>query len=81
MQQLGYVTGRNIENIRLHIGKGALIGAGSVVTKDIPAYSVTYGNPARVVESAEELPCPFDKVERPYINSFDVHTREEAKRS
>ncbi|MBN1230772.1 MAG: N-acetyltransferase [Anaerolineales bacterium] len=31
------------------IGKWALIGAGSVVTKDIPPYSLAYGNPARVV--------------------------------
>lgn len=29
------------------IGKYALIGAGSVVTKDIPPFSVWYGNPAR----------------------------------
>lgn len=28
------------------IGEYALIGAGSVVTKDIPAYTVWYGNPA-----------------------------------
>jgi phosphonate metabolism protein (transferase hexapeptide repeat family) len=31
------------------IGNGAVIGAGSVVTKDIPAYAVAVGNPARVV--------------------------------
>ena len=30
------------------IGKYALIGAGSVVTEDIPAYSLAYGNPARI---------------------------------
>ena len=29
------------------IGEYALVGAGSVVTKDIPAYTVWYGNPAR----------------------------------
>ena len=29
------------------IGRFALIGAGSVVTKDIPPYTVWYGNPAR----------------------------------
>jgi phosphonate metabolism protein (transferase hexapeptide repeat family) len=31
------------------IGTGAVIGAGSVVTKDIPAYGVAAGNPARVI--------------------------------
>lgn len=30
------------------IGKHAFIGAGSVVTKDIPDYALVYGNPARV---------------------------------
>jgi len=29
------------------IGEHALIGAGSVVTKDVPDYAVVYGNPAR----------------------------------
>jgi UDP-2-acetamido-3-amino-2,3-dideoxy-glucuronate N-acetyltransferase len=30
------------------IGEYALIGAGSVVTHDVPAYALVYGNPARV---------------------------------
>jgi UDP-2-acetamido-3-amino-2,3-dideoxy-glucuronate N-acetyltransferase len=30
------------------IGKYALIGAGSVVTRDIPDYGLVYGNPARI---------------------------------
>jgi maltose O-acetyltransferase len=33
----------------LVIGKGAIIGAGSVVTKDVPAYAICAGNPARVI--------------------------------
>lgn len=32
------------------IGKHCQIGAGSVVTKDIPPYSVAVGNPARVIK-------------------------------
>ena len=34
----------------VHIGKRCQIGAGSVVTKDIPDYSVAVGNPARVIK-------------------------------
>ena len=30
------------------IGEYAFVGAGSVVTKDIPPYAVAYGNPARI---------------------------------
>ena len=32
------------------IGNGAVIGAGSVVTKDIPDYAVAVGNPARTIK-------------------------------
>ncbi|CDT27772.1 conserved hypothetical protein [Sphingobacterium sp. PM2-P1-29] len=34
----------------IQIGEHAVIGAGSVVTKDVPAYSVVVGNPAKVVK-------------------------------
>jgi UDP-2-acetamido-3-amino-2,3-dideoxy-glucuronate N-acetyltransferase len=30
------------------IGEYAFVGAGSVVTKDVPAYAIVYGNPARI---------------------------------
>ena len=32
------------------IGKGALVGAGSVVTTSIPPYAIAVGNPARIVK-------------------------------
>ena len=35
---------------RKRIGKGVIIGAGSVVTKDIPDYAIVGGNPARVIK-------------------------------
>lgn len=33
----------------LEIGESAMIGAGSVVTRDVPAYAVVAGNPARLI--------------------------------
>lgn len=48
------------------IGERALIGAGSVVTKDLPPQTVAYGNPARVVGQIDELMCTRGHVEKPY---------------
>ena len=38
----------------VHIGDGTVIGAGSVVTKDIPANVVAVGNPCRVLRPIDE---------------------------
>ena len=35
----------------VHIGDGCVIGAGAVVTRDIPPYSVAAGVPAKVIKS------------------------------
>jgi len=37
----------------LTIGEGAVVGAGSVVARDVPAFAVAVGNPARVVHYRE----------------------------
>jgi acetyltransferase-like isoleucine patch superfamily enzyme len=36
------------------IGENAIVGAGSVVTKDVPANSIVAGNPARVLRRVQE---------------------------
>ncbi|MBC2733190.1 MAG: acyltransferase [Desulfobacteraceae bacterium] len=42
-----------IINKGVTIGKAAIIGAGSVVVNDIPAFTIAAGNPARVIRSIE----------------------------
>ncbi|NLM67348.1 MAG: antibiotic acetyltransferase, partial [Enterococcus sp.] len=32
------------------IGDGAVVGAGAVVSKDIPPYAVVVGNPAKIIK-------------------------------
>ena len=36
------------------IGEGAIVGAGSLVTKDIPAWTIAVGRPAKVVKELKE---------------------------
>jgi acetyltransferase-like isoleucine patch superfamily enzyme len=42
------------------IGKGSVIGAQSVVTRDIPPHAVAAGNPARVIRFRGDLPAVKD---------------------
>ena len=39
----------------VRIGKGSIVGAGAVVSKDVPADSVVVGNPAQVIGKVQDL--------------------------
>jgi len=38
----------------IQIGEGAIVGAGSVVTKDVPPWTIVAGNPARIIREIPE---------------------------
>lgn len=56
------------------VGTGSVIGAGSVITKDIPPFTIAYGNPAKptkkiftdsdLKEHLELLDTPQDKIQK-----------------
>jgi serine O-acetyltransferase len=47
----------------VRIGDGAIIGPGSVVTKDVPARCVVAGNPARILRS-DGIPDVMNRAKR-----------------
>lgn len=40
-----------LQGVTIH--QGAVVGAGSIVTKDVPAWTIVAGNPARVIKKRE----------------------------
>lgn len=52
------VIGANVTVLpHIRVGKRAVVGAGSMVTKDIPAGEVWVGNPARFLKKAKDIVC------------------------
>ncbi len=49
------------------IGRNCQVGAGSVVTKDIPPYSVAVGNPARVIKQFNHHTGEWEAVKKKQI--------------
>lgn len=48
------------------IGKNSLVGAGSVVTKNIPDSKVVVGNPAKIIKDISQLKCHSGMMDSPY---------------
>ena len=51
----GTWIGENVCIIGASIGKNCVIGANSVVTKDIPDYCIAVGSPARIIKKFDHL--------------------------
>lgn len=57
----------------IRIGKHTVIGAGSVVTKDVPAGEVWVGNPAKFLKKAKDIVCNHgDKKHYPYKEFWNI---------
>jgi acetyltransferase-like isoleucine patch superfamily enzyme len=52
------------------IGENAIIGAGSVVTKDVPPNTIVAGNPARIFRTIEDLSHPENEEIRRVLYEF-----------
>ena len=48
----------------ISVGDGAVIGAGSIVTKDVPPYAIVVGSPARIIRYR------FEKEEIEFLLNF-----------
>jgi len=67
----------------LTIGNGAVVAAGSVVTKDVPPYAIVGGNPAKliryrfprdIIDQLESI--QFWEMDMEDISRFDIHSRD-----
>ncbi|HPE35179.1 MAG TPA: acyltransferase [Bacteroidales bacterium] len=50
IEEEAHIGANSVVTAGVRIGKRSQVGAGSVVTKDIPPFSVAVGNPARVIK-------------------------------
>lgn len=57
-----WIGANSVITAGITIGEHSVIGAGSIVTKDIPAFTVAVGNPARIIKKYNEETNIWGKV-------------------
>ena len=70
---------------RVTIGPNSIVGAGSIVTKDIPANTIATGNPARIISALDDYLLRITKIAKTkqifkedyYIEKLDAEKRKE----
>jgi dTDP-4-amino-4,6-dideoxygalactose transaminase/acetyltransferase-like isoleucine patch superfamily enzyme len=63
----------------LTIGEEAMVGAGSVVTKDVPAHSIVAGNPAKVLRFMDRPEKAADNDSVPFLDLVAPHRELESE--
>ena len=53
------------------VGKHSVVAAGSVVTKDVPPYTIVGGNPARLIKQYNEGNGTWERVGKPKLKNLD----------
>lgn len=61
-------------HVGLSIGEDSIVGAGAIVTGDIPPRAVVAGNPARILRYRDQA-----EIDDPYAHSLNVAKRREMK--
>lgn len=56
-----WIGGRVIILPGVKIGDGAIVGAGAVVTKDVPPYAIVGGNPAKILKYRTDNSLTLEK--------------------
>ncbi len=64
---------------RVTIGENAIVGAGSVVTRDVPANAIVAGNPARVLRFVEPPVSISDAAPVPFLDLITPHMELESE--
>jgi len=57
-----WIGANSVITAGVNLGKHSIVGAGSVVTKDVPPFSVVVGNPARVIKKYNEATFCWERI-------------------